>query len=474
MAAGPLKWVDSAPSFMRPLPVLPLLLLAPLLALAAPPSVTAAPERVVLGRDTRVVFTVRVPEDSGPVRAAASSGEFVRESVEGGPVRTFQWTPPAVRYPLAAVLLFWVDGPQGEAPEVARVVVPLLGRMTLDIATKPGAEVVVEVANSRFGPVTANARGQARVPVEVPPGVKEARVLATQGNLRTDRAAPFEVPPNQPLVAALSPSPLHAERGGWLLVSGEPEVTAVELDVEASGGRAVPREEHPLRYRVRPSPGATLLSVTVHRQGARDSARASATVLPAPPGTTFSEDEEPVAPPRRAEGKLGFHVLAGGYIAASPYTGPAAALGASYRLPVWRGRVAAELEAGLRQSSLDASLELGTARSRVLAGPLLASARFTALERGALSLYGRVGAGVVPFENQITTDFQPSYREGKLGAMAFLAAQGAWRFGAVSALLEVRGAVGPSTKDLPSLKTEHSEPLGLGGLAVNLGLRYAP
>lgn len=459
---------------MRSLLVLPLLLLAPLLARAAPLSVTASPQRVVLGRDTQVVLTVSVPEGSGPVHATASSGEFDRDSVEGGPVRTFQWTPPAVRYPLTAVLLFWVDGANGEAPEVARVLVPLLGRITLDVATRPGAEVVVEVADARFGPVTANAKGEAHVPVEVPPGVKEARVLATKGSLRTDRATPFDVPPEQPLVAALSPSPLHAEQGGWLLVSGEPEVTAVELDVEAPGARVVPREERPLRYRVRPAPGTTSLTVTVRRQGAPESARASVTVLPAPAGTQVAEDNEPVAPPRRPEGKLGFHVLAGGYFAASPYTGPAAALGASYRLPVWRGRVAAELEAGLRQSSLDASLELGTARSRVLAGPLLASARVTALERGSLSLSGRVGAGVVPFENQITTDFQPSYREGKLGLMAFLAAQGAWRFGAVSALVELRGAVGPSTKDLPSLKTEHSEPLGLGGVAVNLGLRYAP
>ncbi|MFP2908954.1 hypothetical protein ACLESD_28715, partial [Pyxidicoccus sp. 3LFB2] len=175
--------MKSMPRFvrMRPLPLLLLLLAAPL-TLAAPPGVTVSwtPERVVLGQDSRVALEVRVPAGSGPVRGAASSGTLTHPRVEGGEVRVFEWTPPPVRHPLVAVLAFWVeDGqpPASSGSEVGIVRIPLLGKTQLDVSTDAGASVVVEVDGRRFGPVTADDRGRARVPVEVPPGVRSASVL---------------------------------------------------------------------------------------------------------------------------------------------------------------------------------------------------------------------------------------------------------------------------------------------------------
>lgn len=446
---------------MRLLALLPLLLTTSM-AVAAPPGVTATPARVVLGKDAEVVLEVRVSQDAGPVRASASSGTFARDSVAEGAVRTFRWTPPDVRYPLDAVLLFQVDGPEGKPPEVARVRIPLLGRTTLDVTTNPGAEVVVEIATTRFGPVRANARGQASVPVEVPPGEKLARVLATRGELRTDRTTPLAVPPHQPLVAMLTPSPMPSQ-GGWLVVAGADDLTPADLDVSVEGARVEPVGGSPATFRVRPAADASRVSVQVRRKKAPDTASTSVEVR--------SATAEPASPPpsevARAGGNLGFHLLAGGAFAEGANTGLTAALGASYRLPVWGGRLAAELEAGFRQASLEAVDAFGVTRhSRVLAGPLLASARLTALEAGAFSLYARVGAGVMPFEHEMTTDFQNDVRESKLEPMAFLAAQGAYRFGALSALVELRGAYGPVST--PWLDAQ------LGGIAVMLGMRYAP
>lgn len=444
---------------MRLLALLPLLLAASL-AMAAPPGVTATPARVVLGKDAEVVLEVRVSQGAGPVRAAASSGTFERDSVAEGAVRTFRWKPPDVRYPLDAVLLFQVDGPEGQPPEVARVRIPLLGRTTLDVTTSPGAEVVVEIAGTRFGPARANARGQASVPVEVPPGAKVARVLATRGALRTDRTTPLAVPPHQPLVAVLSPSPMPS-RGGWLVVAGADDVAPADLDVTLEGAQVEPVDGAPATFRVLPAADAPRVSAEVHRKQAPDSASASVEVLPAA--------AQAVSPPEvaLAGGNLGVHLLAGGFFAEGANTGLTAALGASYRLPVWRGRLAVELEAGVRQASLEAMDSFGVTRhSRVLAGPVLASARLTALEWRAFSLYARVGAGVMPFEHRMTTDFQNEVRESKLEPMAFLAAQGAYRFGALSALVELRGAYG--TVSTPWIDAQ------LGGLAVMLGMRYAP
>lgn len=282
---------------MRPLPLLLLLLAAPVWA--APPGVTVSwtPERVVLGQDSLVTVEVRVPPGSGPVRGAASSGAFSQQRVEGGEVRAFQWTPPPVRHPLVAVLAFWLEGGAELPPEWAVVRIPLLGKTQLDVTTDAEASVVVEVAGRRFGPVQADERGRARVPVEVPPGVRSATVLATRDTLRTRAVIPLDAPEDAPLVAALTPSPLPEEAGGWLLVAGEEGLGPEELEVSAEGATCVYDGEAFRESAVEISTDGAEVSAARLRQGAgalspagtTPSARqgpspASSSVDPAPSG----------------------------------------------------------------------------------------------------------------------------------------------------------------------------------------------
>jgi hypothetical protein len=77
-----------------------------------------------------------------------------------------------------------------------------------------------------------------------------------------------------------------------------------------------------------------------------------------------------------------------------------------------------------------------------------------------------VGAGVLPFQHQVSSDFQPSFGESKLAPMAFLAAQGAWRFSRVSLLMELRGEYGPAQTERLNAQ--------LGGVGASLGVRYEP
>jgi hypothetical protein len=314
--------------------------------------------------------------------------------------------------------------------------------------------------------VKADRRGKAQVPVEVPPDVKVAHVLATRGELKTDREVPLEVPNHRPLVALLSPAPLPRS-GGWLVVAGEEKLGATDLELAAEGARVEPQEGSPLRYRVRPTTEAKAVSVDVRRRKAKDTARAQADV---------SSEPEPVAPlpavvvtaPPKTEAprKLALHLLAGGFFAGGSNSGPAVALGASYPLPLWQGRLAAEVEVGLRRAALDATLDgYGTLHSRVLAGPVMASARLTVFERSAFTLYGRAGAGILPFQHEVSSAFQ-SFGESRLGAMAFLAAQGAYRLGRVSVLVELRGEYGPAQTSRLDAQ--------LGGAGASLGVRFEP
>ncbi|NOK32190.1 hypothetical protein D7W79_16365 [Corallococcus exercitus] len=458
-----------------------LLMLGAAVARAEPPEVEATPGRVVLGKDTAVEVRVRVPKGAGPVRAAASSGTWAEERLEGGAERVFHWTPPSVRYPLWAVLAFWVE--DGRAPDVTTVVLPLLGRTTLDVSTAPGAEVVVAVGDARFGPVKADGHGRAQVPVEVPPDAKEARVLATRGTLTTDRSAPLEVPANRPLVAALTPDPLPVEGGGWLIIAGDPErISASELTVEAEGATVKPVAPERARYTVQPRTDATDVSVSVRWSDAPagDAVRLQGAVKPAtarPAEGVIIPDHVILFPAhgvRIPTSRLtSLFLLGGAAFASGANGGPLLGLGVSVPLPLWRGRVAAEAEVGLRHASLDGRQGATDVHSRVWGVPLLLSARVTLFQRGSFQLDGRAGGGVLALSHHLSTDaigtadvFPAVVDERRVRAMGFLAAQGAYQLGRWSILTEVRGALAPV--ETPSLRAE------LGGVSVSAGLRFVP
>ncbi len=461
-------------------PLLPLLLLLalPALAEAAPFPVTAAPAQVVLGRDKAVVVQVKAPRGTPPLRAMASTGSLQPLPATARGVYSYRWVPPDIRYPLLAVLAFWVDSPTGP-PEVTTLHIPLLGRTELDVATDvgAGAEVVVQVAGMRFGPVLTNRKGRALVQVEVPPGVREARVLATAKGQKTDRAYRLDVPPERPLIALLSPDVLPPDTGGWLLVLSESPAPLTQVELQVQGGDVKEVPGTPGVFRVKPEPEASTVVVNAHLKDRTGSARIMAPVS-APIVAHVSPPEPPVAPhvapatpawwaPWSRKENLSFHLLAGGVFAGGDNLGPLAAGGVGYRLPPLGGRFTLEAEMGLRRSTSHPEVKLvGTLNARMVAVPVLLSARILAFERGPLALSGRVGAGMMYFEQVMTSQFFPGANtESGRTFTGFLGAQAAWNLGVVSALAELRG----SYADVQTTQIK-AQP---GGLSLCVGVRYA-
>jgi hypothetical protein len=461
-------------------PLLPLLLLLalPSLAAAAPFPATATPAQVVLGRDKAVVVQVKVPRGTPPLRAVASTGSLMPLPTTARGVYSYRWVPPDIRYPLLAVLAFWVDAAEGP-PEVTTVHLPLLGRTDLAVNTDVGgAEVVVQVAGMRFGPVTTNRKGHAKVPVEVPPGVREALVLATAKGQQTRRTTPLDVPPERPLVAVLSPDVLPVGGTGWLTLLGEEPVPAAEVDLRVQG--ATVEERGPGVFRVKPEAGARTVVVDAHRKDGTGAARIMAPVDAPIVARDLPPTPPPVEPPpaKPAPGvdwsqylsrhHLSLHLMAGGFFAGGDNRGPQLSLGLGYRLPPLGGRFTLEVEGGLRQSMSQPSLGPEGPRldSRVVGLPLLLSARVLAFERGPLSLHGRAGAGILYYDQRVTsTSFNGELIHQGNTLMAFVAAQAAWRLGPVSALLELRGShAAVQTREVDAQ---------LGGLSASLGVRYA-
>ncbi|EPX56646.1 hypothetical protein D187_007988 [Cystobacter fuscus DSM 2262] len=466
--------------------LLTLLLLAlPGLAGAEPLPVTLLPSEVVLGRDPVVVVRVKAPPGAPPLRAAASTGRLTPQRSSTPEEFLFIWTPPDIRYPLLAVLAFWTDSPAGP-PEITRVPIPLLGRNELTVDTAAGAQVVVEVAGRSFGPARADRRGKAKVTVQVPPGVSKASVRVTSTRQRPSlRTIPLDVPPEQPLLAVMSPESLPAGGDGWLVLMGEQPVPGSELRLRVKG--ASTREELPSVFRVKPEPGANAVVVEAQRADGTGSTRLTTHVVaavvrftpaPAPPalvvplarvtpalvlGPVVAPPPRPPPPPAHP---FSVQVLAGGFLAGGDNRGPLASLGVGYQLPLLDGRFALEAEAGLRRSTSHALVEgLGTVDSRVLASPLLLSVRGRAFELGRFSLHGRVGAGPTYYNHRATSSFfdTPLVQQGRT-FMGFVAAQAVWRLGAVSTLLEVRAGRAAASASLVDAQ--------LGGLSACVGLRY--
>lgn len=465
---------------MRAPSLLLLLLALPVMAGAEPLVVSVTPSQVVLGRDPAVRVRVTVPPDAPPPRAAASTGQLQPlPSSEPGVVE-YQWTPPDIRYPQRALLAFWTQAPEGP-PQVTSVFIPLLGRTTVEVETAVGAQVTVQVADTTFGPVRANNKGRARVPVDVPPGVREAQVLVTRKRLQKRSITRFDEPPASPLLALIDPEPLPAGGPGWLLVLGERPLLGSELNLRVRGGSV--EEATPGVFRLTPEPGAKELRVEARRRDGTGLAQAGVLVEAVPPivvplprlvlpPRTLPVAVRPVkpSPAPQPPASRGLHLscvlLAGGSFAGGDNRGPLGSLSVGAVLPPLDGRVSVELEAGVRGFTSHPRVEpLGPVDSRVVALPVLLAVSVRVFEHGPLAVHGRAGGGVAYYDHRATSSFFDTPLTERGGtAMGFLAAQASWSFGPVSALLELRGSYAPLRTPLINAQ--------LGGLSASVGVRY--
>jgi len=155
---------------------------AALLAVA----LSAEPSLLRIGADARAV--VRISARAEP-RLAASAGRLdaVQRGEDGSWVAFY--VPPQEGPPQVAIVTAIADG------DVAWLAIPLAAEGDAVVKTRPRASIVVRIGDQIFGPATANARGEAVVPVVVPPGVQTA--------YHGKQEIPLHVPPARTLHVAL-------------------------------------------------------------------------------------------------------------------------------------------------------------------------------------------------------------------------------------------------------------------------------
>ena len=252
-----------------------------LIALALAAAFSATPDALVLGRDQGSDLVVRAP-GAARVVITASVG-LVSEVASRDGVFTARYTPPALNAPSVALLLAVVDG-----AALAWLSLPLSGSDSLPLETRPQTTVAVEIAGKTFGPVTADRKGNASVPVIVPPGTREATLHLTDrlGN-RADRPLDLEPPPFSRLRIAArqesASSAAPAEVEVFVVLSdGTPDRHA-QVSVTSDRGEALPAQPiAPGVYlaRVLAPPGETSGALSLEAKASGQLARLSLPLRP--------------------------------------------------------------------------------------------------------------------------------------------------------------------------------------------------
>lgn len=349
-----------------------------------------APAELPLCADETALL--RVQSAAEPL-LAASAGRLSPPRPDGPGRWVATYRPPEECHPQLAVVSAAAGG------QWAWAVARLSGRGDALVNTAPGAVISVRIGDRGFGPATADARGRALVPVEVPPGVRAVR--------HGKRAIPLDLPPMQRVHVAVDRLALPADRGGAVAVrafavqdDGAP-ADAVALRLSASQGRlGAPRVIEPgaveALWELEPGrAGVAAVGATLpgHRGGEaraeveRPAGVAARAALVALPAALAAGEAAPLQVRARLEDALG-----------NPAAGPAhlaASFGEVLRFGEvgpgeWAGEVRVPPELGDRRS-LELAVDAGaaTARTAVRLRPGEPAQIWLAVEEPALLADGR-------------------------------------------------------------------------------------
>jgi hypothetical protein len=211
------------------------------------------PARPVKGRDKEAKLTVRrlrpdgSPDDSGsPPVLRASTGQVEGLEHTGPGTYVARYVLPATRQPEAAILVALSAWPHPQSVHGAygRLLVPLATSVDLPGRGEPGAQVSLEVAGTRFGPVPVGVDGRFVLPLVVPPGDSMARGEVRDSDGDVERLAiDLRLPPTNGLSCVLNPQRLPADGASQARLlcatsdaKGEP-VGDARVTVKAKHGR---------------------------------------------------------------------------------------------------------------------------------------------------------------------------------------------------------------------------------------------
>ena len=184
-------------------------------SLAQQVTATSNPNQIVLGQDGSA--TLNFTLSGGPTQPLAGAELDVRTTAGtianithlGGGQFTALYTPPAQPYPQLAVIT--MADRRDPARTYGALAVPLVGKASFPVQSKPNARVILKVGEREFGPIQADASGRASVPIVVTPGLDTGTLVSIVGEQRTEEPLPLKIPASPRLLMLPTPKAVPAD-----------------------------------------------------------------------------------------------------------------------------------------------------------------------------------------------------------------------------------------------------------------------
>lgn len=205
-----------------------------------------SPLPIILGEVETISLVIEAPEtpdtEGRPIQVAVNVGKMdPPEKVGQGKYRAV-YHLPTTKFPQSAIVAVWRETGPDAAVDFLRI--PLSARTKLPFKAKIGAEVRVFIGDERFGPVSADRKGQAVIPIVVPPGVREVNVETSAALEKKKTSVVVKVPPYNRLAMAVTPYLLsntnaEASATAHIYYDGDSAPPPNKIKLAVSGGEAV-------------------------------------------------------------------------------------------------------------------------------------------------------------------------------------------------------------------------------------------
>ena len=147
-----------------------------------PLSSSSNPSKMTLGVDTTATLSIKLATgdrqsaDGVELVVAASCGKVESITNLGGGLFSALYTPP--KEPYAQVALITIAERHDPGHTLSALAIPLSSKLDVAVTTTPNSRVIVKIGDSQFGPIAADSKGRAKVPLLVPPGVMTAETIS--------------------------------------------------------------------------------------------------------------------------------------------------------------------------------------------------------------------------------------------------------------------------------------------------------
>lgn len=147
-----------------------------------PLSSSANPSKMTLGVEKTATLSInlasgdRQAADGIELVIAASCGTVENITNLGGGHFSALYTPPKEAF--AQVALLTIADRADPSRTLSALSIPLSSKFDLPVTTAPNARVIIKVGETQFGPIAADSKGRAKVPLTLPPGVMTAEKIS--------------------------------------------------------------------------------------------------------------------------------------------------------------------------------------------------------------------------------------------------------------------------------------------------------